>query len=198
MRRTMIALALVAGLVAACSGSAATGGLPAVGTQSAATQASATQAVAGSPVASGNPAGGAPKTPAACSLITTDEAAVAIGAAVTPGAASVDPAENACTFGGQALADMINFVEIAVVDPAEFTPTRAPIPSVFERSDVSGLGDQAYYVKSYLPNNSGTSMTLYVRKGQTIIRIDVVHSAASDSQLMAAEKTLALAALGRM
>jgi hypothetical protein len=41
-------------------------------------------------------------------------------------------------------------------------------------------------------------MTLYVSKGGTIIRIDVVHHGASDGDLMAAEKTLAVAALGRM
>lgn len=198
MRRTLTALAFVAALVAACSGSAATGGLPAGGTQAAGTQAAGTQVAAGSPVATVATAGGVPMTPTACSLLTADEATAALGAVVNPGAGSVDPKENACTFGGKALADMINFVEIAVVDPAEFTPTRAPIPSVYERSDASGMGDQAYYVKSYLPNNSGISMTLYVRKGQTIIRIDVVHQGASDSQLMAAEKTLALAAVGRM
>jgi len=210
MRRTLIALAFVAGLVAACSGSSATGGLPAGGTQPAATQPAATQAAAatqapaattltaGSSVGAGNPTSGVPKTPVACSLLTPDEAAVAIGAVVNPGAGPVDPSENVCTFGGKALADMVNFVEIALVDPVEFTPTRAAIPSVFEPTPASGLGEAAYYVKSYLPNNSGTSMTLYVSKGGTIIRIDVVHHGASDGDLMAAEKTLAIAALGRM
>jgi hypothetical protein len=206
MRRTLIALGFVAGLVAACSGSSATGGLPAGGSQPAgatqavaATQApAATTATAGSSVGAGNPTSGVPKTPVACSLLTSDEAAVAIGAVVNPGAGPVDPSENVCTFGGKALADMVNFVEIALVDPVEFTPTRAAIPSVFEPTPASGLGDAAYYVKSYLPNNSGTSMTLYLSKGGTIVRIDVVHHGASDSQLMAAEKTLALAALGRM
>lgn len=198
MRRALIAIAFVAGLVAACGGSAATGALPAAETPAAAgTQAAAATQAAGATVA-GSSTGGIPKAPVACSLLTSDEAAVAIGAAVTPGAGPVDPTENVCTFGGKALADMVNFVAIALVAPAEFTPTRAAIPSVFEPTPASGLGDAAYYVKSYLPNNSGTSMTLYVSKGQTIVRIDVVLQGASDSQLMAAEKTLALAALGHM
>ena len=47
MRKTLILLALVTGLVAACSSSAATGGLPAGGTQAASTQAGATQAGGG-------------------------------------------------------------------------------------------------------------------------------------------------------
>ncbi len=200
MRRTLIALAFLTGLVAACTGSAATGAPQVGGTQAVGTQTSPPQ---GTPVATGtsgstsSPAGGVPKTPVACSLITADEAAAALGVAVNPGAAGV-AGENACSFGGHALADMINFVEIAVVDPAEFTPTRSSVPSVFTITQVSGIGDAAYYQKGYLPNNSGTSMDLHVSKGGTTFTVSIVLQGASDSQLMAAEKTLALAAVGRI
>ena len=196
MRRTLIVLAFVAGLVAACSGSAATGGLPAGGSQ--ASQAQVAPGATGSAGTAAASPGGAPMSPVACSLLTSDEAAAALGVPVNPGEGPVDPTENVCTFGGTALADMIKFVEIAVIGPAEFTPARTTIPSVYEKSQATGLGDAAYYVKSYLPNNSGTSMELFVGKGQTDIRIDIVDPGASDSQLMAGEKTLALAALGRM
>jgi hypothetical protein len=201
MRRTLIMLAFVAGLVAACSGAAATGGLPAGGTQAAtpppvATQAVATQAPASSAVASGNPAGGDPLTPVACTLTTAPEAKTALGEDV---AAGKNPGlgENVCIFSGQPSYG-INFVEIRVVDPAEFLPGRAPVAGVFDRIPVSGVGDTAYYQKDYLPNNSGTNMTLWFKKGQTVIAVYVVHPNTADGQLEAAEKTLALAAIGRM
>lgn len=188
MRRTLIALAFVAGLVAACSSSAATGGLPAAGTQAAGTQA-----------ASGNPAGGAPMTPVACSLTTAAEAAAALGVPVNPAVGSVDPKENACIFTGTALTDMAKFVEIAVIDPVEFTPTRQSVPSSFDMIPTSGIGDAAYYQKGYLPNTGGwVIIDLNVRKGQTTFRVSVVDHTASDSPIMAGEKTLALAALGRI
>ena len=201
MRRTLIMLAFVAGLVAACSSAAATGGLPAGGSQAAttpaaATPAAATQAAAASAAPSGNPAGGDPQTPVACTLTTAPEATTALGEAV---AAGKNPGlgENVCIFSGQP-SYVINFVEIRVANPAEFLPGRAPVAGVFDRIPVSGVGDTAYYQKDYLPNNSGTTMTLWFEKGQTVIAVYVVHSGTADGQLEAAEKTLALAAIGRM
>ena len=201
MRRTLIMLAFMAALVAACGGAAATGGLPigdlpADGTQAAATPAAATQAAAGSAVVSGNPAGGDPTTPVACTLVTTLEATTALGETV---AAGTNPGlgENVCIFSGQPSYG-INFVELRVVNPAEFLPGRAPVAGVFDRIPVSGVGDEAYYQKDYLPNNSGTTMTLWFKKGQTIIAVYVVHPGTADGQLEAVEKTLALAAVGRM
>jgi hypothetical protein len=92
---------------------------------------------------------------------------------------------------------MVKFVEIEVVNPVEFMPTRASVPNVFEITAAPGVGDAAYYQKDFLPNNSGTRMSLSVRKGSTVIRVDIVLDGASDSRLMAAEKTLAVSALGR-
>ena len=196
MRRTLIMMAFVAGLVAACGGAAATGGLPAGGTQAATPPAVATQGAATSAVPSGNPAGGDPQTPVACTLTTAPEATTALGENV---AAGKNPGlgENVCIFSGQPSYG-INFVEIRVVDPAEFLPGRAPITGVFDRIAVSGVGDAAYYQKDYLPNNSGTTVTLWFKKGQTVIAVYVVHPNTADGQLEAAEKTLALAAIGRM
>lgn len=194
-------LTFVAGLVAACGGASATGDLPAGGTQAttppaAATQAVATQAPTTSAVASGNPAGGDPQTPVACTLTTAPEAKTALGEDV---AAGKNPGlgENVCIFSGQPSYG-INFVEIRVANPAEFLPGRAPVAGVFDRIPVSGVGDTAYYQKDYLPNNSGTTMTLWFERGQTVIAVYVVHSGTADGQLEAAEKTLALAAVGRM
>ena len=193
-------LAFAAGLVAACGGAAATGGipigdLPADGAPAAATPVVATQAAAGSAVASGNPAGGDPTTPVACTLITAPEANTAVGENVADGKTALG--ENACIFSGQPSIG-INFVMIRVNNPAEFLPGRAPIAGMFDRIAVSGVGDDAYYQKDYLPNNSGTTMTLWFKKGQTVISIYLIHPGTADGQLEAAEKTLALAAIGRM
>ena len=203
MRRTLIGLAIVAGLVAACGSSAATGGAPAGGaptggTQPAATVAAATGSPAASVAAGTSVAGGAPMTPVACSLLTTAEAATALGVSTNPGAPSVDPKENVCTFGGTAIADMLKFVEISVTDPAEFLPGRAPVAGVFDRLPASGVGDAAYYQKDYLPNNSGTTMELSFSKGGKTFAVDVVIPGSPDAQLQASEKALALAAIGRM
>ncbi len=214
MRRSLILLTLVAGIVAACSGSAATvappAATPAPPTPAAQTPAAQTSAIAtpaaqtpapADPTATpgtGSGTGGAPATPAACSLLTADQAAAALGVAVNPGAPAVDPKENVCSFGGHALADMLKFVEIEVVNPVEFTPTRASVSGVFEITAAPGIGDSAYFQKDILPNNSGTRMSLSVSKGQTVIRLDMVLPGASDAQVMAAEKTLAAAALSHL
>ena len=205
MRRTLIMLVFVAGFVAACGGSAATAGVP-IGdlpagdapdstANGAATPAVATPA-AGSAVASVNPAGGDPATPVACTLITAADATTALG---EPVAAGKNPGigENVCIFSGQPSYG-INFVELRVVDPAQFLPDRLAVPGVFDRVVVSGVGDAAYYQKDYLPNNSGTTMTLWFKKGATVIAIYVVHPGAPDAQLESAEKTLALAAIAKM
>jgi hypothetical protein len=203
MRRTLIMLAFVAGLVAACGSSAATAGvpigdLPAVNEPAGPTQASAPAVAtpAAGSVASGNPAGGDPATPVACTLITATDATTALG---EPVAAGKNPGlgENVCIFSGQPSYG-VNFVELRVVDPSEFLPDRAPVAGVFDRIPVSGVGDAAYYQKDYLPNNSGTTMTLWFKKGATVIAVYVVHPGAPDAQLESAEKTLALAAIGRM
>ena len=137
-------------------------------------------------------------TPGACSLRTSAEAAAARGGPGNAGAPAVDPTHNVCSFGGTALADMTKFVEIEVVNPVEFTPTRASVPGTFEITPVSGLGDAAYYQKDILPNNSGTRWSLSVQKGPTVIRLDIVNPGAADAAIKTAENSLALAALTRL
>jgi hypothetical protein len=201
MRKTLAMIAVVAGLVAACSGSGATGslqpgGTPAGAPQAARTPAGGTQVATGATGATGGPAGGAPSSPIACSLITQAEAAAALGYPVAAGTAPV-PGENTCVFSGPI--DKLNFVEVGVVDPVEFLPTRASVPGSFTVTPASGIGDAAYYQKDFLPNTGGeVSIELSVRKGQIVFVINVLDHAQADGPLMAAEKTLALAAVGRI
>ena len=201
MRRTWIGLALAMGLVAACGGSAATGslqasGTPAGGTQAVATQTAATQTATGATTATGSPTGSAASGPIACSLLTADEATAALGDPVAPGVAPV-AGQNTCVFSGPVL--KLNSVQIAIIDPAEFTPTQASVPSSFTVTQATGIGDAAYYKKLFLPNSGGESlMELSVKKGQVEFTITVLDHSKADDFLMAAEKTLALAAVGRI
>ena len=96
MRRALIVLGFAMGLVAACSGSAATGAPQANGTQAGATQAGATQVATDTPVA------GPPKQLDACTLITAAEAAAVLGKPVDPGQVP-EPGVHSCLFSSSAL-----------------------------------------------------------------------------------------------
>lgn len=196
MRKTWIVLAFALGLVAACGGSGATGSPQASGTPTGGTQSATTQPSTGATGATGSPAGSASSGPIACSLITAAEAAIALGDPVSPGVAPV-AGENTCVFSGPVL--KLNSVQIAIIAPAEFTPTQQSVPSSFTVTPVTGIGDAAYYKKLFLPNTGGESlMELSVKKGQVQFTITVLDHAKDDAYLMAAEKTLALAAVGRI
>jgi hypothetical protein len=200
VRKTWIVLAFALGLVAACGGSAATGTLQANGTPTGGTptgtQSATTQPSTGATGATGSAAGSALSGPIACSLITAAEAAAALGDPVSPGVAPV-AGQNTCVFSGPVL--KLNSVQIAMIDEAEFTPTQQSVPSSFTVTPVTGIGDAAYYKKLFLPNTNGESlMELSVQKGQVTFTITVLDHAKDDAYLMAAEKTLALAAVGRI
>jgi hypothetical protein len=147
-------------------------------------------------VTAGTPGASALSGPAACSLLTADEATAALGDPVSAGVAPV-AGQNTCVFSGPVL--KLNSVQIAMIAAAEFTPTQQSVPSSFTVTPASGIGDAAYYKKLFLPNTGGESlMELSVQKGQVTFTITVLDHAKDDAFLMAAEKTLALAALTRI
>jgi len=191
MRKNLIVLGFVVGLVAACSGSTATGAPPANGTQAGATQAGATQAGATqvAPVATDTTAAGAPNEPDPCTLITAAEAAAVLGKPVDPGQPPT-PGSSSCLFTTTALG--IDSIEITITSVAEFKPTQKSIPGL-TITQVSGIGDDAYYISI----GAGYEV-LNVRKGQTTFSTSVLLKGASDSQLMASEKSLAMLILGRI
>jgi len=188
MRRALIVLGFAMVLVAACSGSAATGAPQANGTQAGATQAGATQAGA-TQVATDTPVAGPPKQLDACTLITAAEAAAVLGKPVDPGQVP-EPGVHSCLFSSSALST--DAVEISITSVADFKPTQKSIPGL-TITQVSGIGDDAYYMSM----GAGYEV-LSVRKGQTTFSTSVLLHGASDSQLMAGEKTLAMAILGRI
>ena len=186
MRKNLILLGFVVGLVAACSGSTATGAPPANGTPPAATQAGATQAA---PVATDTTAAGAPKELDPCKLITDAEAAAVLGKPVDPGQPP-EPGASTCLFTTTGLS--LDSIEITVLDLAEFKPTQKSITGL-TITQVSGIGDDAYYISI-----GGGHVVLNVRKGQSVFSASVLLKGASDSQLMASEKGLAMLVLGRI
>jgi hypothetical protein len=182
MRRTILALALVSGLVAACGSSAATGDPTAASTQAAATAATATPAAV-----TGNPG-----TLDACKLITTDEAAAVLGEPVDAGVVPT-PGATSCLFSGHPATGVdMNSIEISVIHLSLFTPDKKSIPGL-TFTPVSGIGDAAYF------SSMGPGFTvLNVRKGQVAFTTSVLLAKASDATIQAGEKTLALAILGRI
>ena len=200
MRKTLAILAVVAGLVAACSGSGATAAPPAAATPAGATPVAATPAgatpAAATPVAPGatdTPAAGAPTTLDACKLITTDEASAALSGEPVDAGVVPTPGAQSCLFAGHPATGIdINGVEISITSVRDFDPTKKSIPGL-TITPISGIGDAAYTV------SIGPGMVvLNVRKGQTTFDTSVILKGASDSDLLAAEKTLALAILGRI
>ena len=197
MRRTLIGLALVAGLVAACGGSAATGapqavGSPADGTQAAASQGAPTQAATS---AAANPTGAAPVALDVCSLITVAEAQAALGEPVDPGVVPTTGVHS-CLFAGHSAVGIGDAVEISLIGAADFNPDKKSVPGLITFTKVTGLGDAAYY--STLVGIGTNTVVLNVQKSQTTFTVSVLLKGASDSKRMDAEKTLATAALGRI
>jgi hypothetical protein len=190
MRRTLILLAVVTALVAACSGSTATGAPQAPGTPAAATPAGATPVAPGS---TDTPVAGAPTTLDACKLITAGEASAALGGEPVDAGVVPTPGAQSCLFAGHPATGLdINGVEISITGVESFDPNKKSIPGL-TITPISGIGDAAYTV-SIGPG----LVVLNVRKGQTTFDTSVILKGASDSDLLAAEKTLALAILGRI
>jgi hypothetical protein len=197
VRRTLTGLVLIAGLVAACSGSATTtdpqsGGLPAAGTPTTATQTATQAAATRTAAATAAPTGAAPGTLDACSLLTAADAQAALGEPVDPGVPP-EAGAHSCIFTGHPAVGLdLNSVEISLTGAAGFDPTKKSIPGL-TITPVSGIGDAAYYVSM----GAGYEV-LNVRKGQVTFTVSVLLKGATDSQLQAAEKTLAASALSRI
>ncbi len=189
MRKSLMLLAFAAVIFAAGSGSAATGAPQAVATPAGATPAGATQAPA-VPTDGATPGSATALDP--CSLITTDEAAAALGEPVAPGQVPT-PGADSCLFSGHPAQGFdINGVEISITSGSDFDPGQKSIAGLTV-TPIFGVGDAAYYVSV-----GAGLVVLNVRKGQITFEVSVLLAGASDTQLQAAEKTLASAIVGRI
>jgi hypothetical protein len=192
MRRTLIMLVFFTSLVAACGSSGSTAAPGATGPAGAtgALPAGGTGAAQG---ATNAPTNGAPTTLDACSLITADEASAAIGGEPVDPGAPPEPGANSCLFTSHPAQGIdLNSVEISITGAGVFKPDQKSIPGL-TFTPVSGVGDAAYYVSM-----GAGHVVLNVSKGQSTFSASVLLKDASDSQLMDAEKTLAMLILGRI
>ncbi|HEX7590692.1 MAG TPA: DUF3558 family protein [Candidatus Limnocylindrales bacterium] len=187
MRRTLIALASMAILVAACGSSAATGGAP--GSGPAATGAAPASGVPASAGVTKVPAGGNPVALDTCKLLTDAEAATALGEPVDPGAPPTE-GSSSCLWSTTRLST--SGVELSDIGVGDFNPDKKSIPGL-TITKVSGIGDGAYFISI-----GAGHQVLDFRKGQNGMSVSVLMNGLSDDQLMAAEKALALLVLGRI
>jgi pilus assembly protein FimV len=184
-------LVFAIGLVAACSSSGSTGTPGATGPAGAT---GAPPAGTGAAQSTTNaPISGTPKTLDACSLITAAEASTAIGGEPVDPGAPPEPGASSCLFTSHpAQGTDLNSVEISITGSGAFNPNQKSIAGL-TITPVSGVGDAAYYVSI-----GAGFQVLSVRKGQTTFTTSVLLKDASDSQLMDAEKTLAMLILSRI
>ena len=129
----------------------------------------------------------------ACGLITQQEAAKALGAAVPAGTekAMTLPLQGRsvkaemCFYGSE-----VSVTRYALGSTAEayFTQYRQSLAGKSGYQDVKGLGDEAFAAKGQLT----------VRKGETQLIVDVGQARGGGAKELDAEKALALLALGRL
>ncbi|MEP6592700.1 MAG: hypothetical protein ABJC51_03365 [Acidobacteriota bacterium] len=138
-------------------------------------------------------AGVLPATAGACGLITREEAARALGAPVPVGtekhmvdvpiAGQTIKAEY-CFYGSEVL---LTRFELGKDAAALFNGYRQSLASRDGYQDVKGVGDEAFVAKGQLA----------VRKGQSGLIVDAGQARGGGAKELAAEKGLALMALGR-
>jgi hypothetical protein len=131
--------------------------------------------------------------PGACSLITQQEAAKALGKAVPVGTERVmtfplqgrSVKAEMCFYGSE-----VSVVRYALGSAAQsyFTQYRQSLAGKSGYQDVKGLGDEAFAAKGQLT----------VRKGETQLIVDVGQARGGGAKELEAEKSLAVLALGRL
>jgi hypothetical protein len=127
----------------------------------------------------------ATEPPDACSLLSTQEVATALGVEVDSG---TKIAPGACRWIGRAKrpGDDVATLRINFTTARSFEIGRTPL-SGYTKTPESGIGDDAYSV-----DREGHDPTLSVKKGSAIVIIFVAIPKASLEQTKAAERKVAL------
>jgi len=189
-RKLIAALTLAASVAtfAACSSAGAptstAGGAGGAGT--------ATQAANGG--GGGGGGGGSPSAP--CSLITQQEAAAAIGFAVGPGTNTQDSHECEFDFPNNDSPTSSGTITIQDGDLASYCgkPSNPALGLVIEQ--VSGVGDGACF--SYVTTTTVGSNLTFSKNGHVFTTASYFGGGTPIDKVRAADKALALAALGHM
>ena len=136
---------------------------------------------------------GAGSAPAVCGLVTRQEAAAALGAPVPAGREKAMDVPmlgrmmkaQFCFYGTE-----VSYARYDLGDEASelFGKYRQSLVSDSDYQSVKGVGDEAFFAKGQLA----------MRKGRTSLIIDVGQARGGGAKERAAEKSLALLALGRI
>lgn len=135
----------------------------------------------------------ADKAPGVCGLVTRQEAAAALGAPVPAGREKTMDVPmlgrtmkaQFCLYGTE-----VSYARYDLGDEASelFGKYRQSLVSDSDYQSVKGVGDEAFFAKGQLA----------MRKGRTSLIIDVGQARGGGAKERAAEKSLALLALGRI
>jgi hypothetical protein len=189
---TLLAVALAG---TACGGSGNGGS-----TQAGGASGTGSPSVPATPAATTTPAPATTTAPpqvigtGACTLVTQDEAAAALGMPVPAGSATTAsfPIEGVgtiqaeyCSFGSEVL--LARF-DLGSAGSTLFATYRQSLTSESDYQEVSGVGDEAFFAKGQLA----------VRQSDTGLIVDVGQNTGSISGEQEREKSLALAALARL
>ncbi len=129
--------------------------------------------------------------PDACSLLSTQEIATALGVEVDAGTTI---APGACRWNGRAKwpGDDVAILRINFTTARSFEIGRTPL-SGYTKTPESGIGDDAYSV-----DRGGHDPTLSIKKGSAVIIIFLDIPKASLEQIKDAERKVALKLAGKL
>lgn len=187
MRRQTILIALLALSLAACSGT--TTPTPTPTSVGGLGGSSSTPNPTAAPPTHGP--GGQGSASSACDLLTSADAAAALGQAVDQPTANQGGGNN-CTYAPTVITGLTS-IELNVLTSSTFAQVKGHVGQGMTLTPVSGLGDDAFYLDAGL---AGT--TLYALKGATAIAVSIFDGNASATQIQAAEKVAVQTALSRL
>jgi predicted small secreted protein len=178
-RLISVALAVACMMLAACSSAGGQGGA-----SQAPGPASGMAATTAAPAGGGTSAAGSPSD--ACSFLTPAEISAAVGTTVGTGTPLAPGMTTICDWSGPGDAVTATNVELAIIKTQDFANEEHPLQGITE-TQASGIGDAAHYM-----NTPGFAIGLSVEKGGQAFKVRVRIDNASDAQVQAIEKTLAL------
>ena len=193
LRSRLAAVAVLPALLVAACGS---------GSHSTTTATTGAGGAASTAATNGGSGGGAAKARAnPCSLLTTAEAAAALGEQTDPGKPTDGPVPG-CIWPATNGAHLADAVQLQVQDTFVFDGTlqskdNPQVAAAYTFETVSGLGDQAFF---QIPKATGTAQTILLgfKKDGVAIYVSVDNRNLSTDQLKAADQQLATAAAGRV
>jgi len=127
-----------------------------------------------------------------CSLLTTEQVSAALGGSVSPGKTLATGVCQWTQLGKPG--DVLLKLDVNLITPEHFT--RLKTVTIGTVTNVSGLGDEAFY--STLTQGHTTLTTLNLKKGSAAATIRVSGGTKAAEEYQAKEKAVAVALVPRM